>query len=184
MKPNEKRTQNLYNTLYYSGNVEEEFEQIIENCERTRCKYKDPNFYPQKNLIEEDKELLKDHEWRRLEDQYSTPLFENVKAESIKQGSLGDCYFVVGLIYASHDIDLVKSLFHPKSSLKHGVVLVYFWFLGERIPVIVDTQIAYYNKSSITPSFSHPRTNEDSGWFVLVEKAYAKACGGLSLIHI
>ena len=43
MKPNEKRTQNLYKTLYYSGNVEEEFENIMKECERKMAKYTDPN---------------------------------------------------------------------------------------------------------------------------------------------
>lgn len=183
MKPNEKRTQNLYKTLYYSGSVEEEFENIIKECERKMAKYTDPNFYPQKSIIEEDREKLNESEWRRLERQYPINIFDNISPEGIKQGSLADCYFVVSLIYASHDINMVKSFFHPKSSLKYGVVLVYFWFLGERIPVIIDTQVAYANKNSEFPLFCHPRTNFDSCWFVLVEKAYAKACGGYSFIQ-
>ena len=183
MKLKEKRTQNLYDTLLHSGHIEEQFENIINECKRNGIKYKDPDFYPQKIINSEDEKKLKDHEWRRLEDQYPISLFENINPESIIQGELGDCYFITGLIYASHYKDLVKTLFHHKSSLKYGVVLVYFWYLGERIPVIVDTQVAYSNKCTSIPLFSRPRTNDDSCWFVLVEKAYAKACGGYSVIQ-
>ena len=177
MKPGGDRTEILFKTLLDSADVEEQFENIINECQKNKTKYKDPEFYPQKSLTDEDAIELRDCEWRRIEDQYPT-LFDNISPESVKQGNLGDCYFIISLIYASRHKDLVKLLFHPKSSLQYGVVLVYFWYLGEKIPVIVDTQVAYENSESENPFFSHPRTNEDSCWFVLVEKAYAKACGG------
>ncbi|KAK8841476.1 hypothetical protein M9Y10_027095 [Tritrichomonas musculus] len=182
MKLCTKRTQTLFETLQKSGNVEMQFEKIIEDCKRKKKKYKDPEFYPQKSMNEEDIKELSVHEWRRIEDQYPNDLFENISPESVKQGKLGDCYLVIGLIYASQHKELVKSLFHPKSSLQYGVVLVYFWFLNEKVPVIVDTQVAYEDSTSTHPLFCHPRNNDDSCWFVLVEKAFAKACGGYSSI--
>lgn len=176
------RSQILFKTLYYSGNVEDQFEQIIEDCQRKNIKYKDPDFYPQKSLIEEDKELFREHEWRRIEDQYPSNIYENISTESIQQGKLGDCYLIVSFIYASQHPELIRTLFHPKSSLQYGCVLVYFYFLGERLPVIIDTQIAYQDSYSKNPLFSHPKTNNDSCWFVLIEKAFAKACGGYKYI--
>lgn len=172
MCSDEKRTINLMKTLLKSDGIEEKFEKIIDNCTKNNIKYTDPDFYPQKSIKELDKAQLGEHEWRRIEDQYPN-LYDNVSPKSIIQGNLGDCYFIVSMIYASHYKKLVKSLFHPESSLKYGCVLVYFHYLGEKIPVIIDTQVAYRNSSSENPIFSHPRTNNDSCWFVLVEKAFA-----------
>ena len=177
MNSQKNRTQYLFKTLSNSSNTIKQFEKIIENCKKMNIKYEDPDLYPQKDILKEDEEIIKETIWKRVEDQYQSNLFDNISPESIMQGSLGDCYFVVALIYASHSTDLVKYLFHPKSSLQYGCVLIYFWFLGYRIPVIIDTQVPYRLHSS-RPAFCHPRSNEDSCWFVLVEKAFAKACGG------
>ena len=181
MKSSQNRAQTLYNALLESGDVEKRFEKIIDECSNNNKKYKDPDFYPQKDIASCDREKLKECDWRYIEEQYPN-LFENIAPESIIQGNLGDCYFVVALIYASHHKNLVRTLFHPKSSLKYGCVLVYFHYLGEKIPVIIDTQVAYQSKFSTNPLFSYPRTKDDSCWFVLVEKAFAKACGSYSSI--
>ncbi|KAK8876324.1 hypothetical protein M9Y10_006522 [Tritrichomonas musculus] len=176
------RAVNLMETLQKSGDVVEKFENIIEECKNKKIKYVDPDFYPQKNIIDNDKTILEEHDWRRIEDQYHI-LFENISPEGVTQGKLGDCYFIASLIYTARNKNFVKSLFHPKSSLEYGVALVYFNFLGEKIPVIVDTQVPYYPQNTTSPLFSSPRTNEDSCWFVLVEKAFAKACGGYCFIE-
>ena len=179
------RTQLFYNALINSGGIESKFENIIDECSRKNKKYKDPEFYPHKNLTKEDENKFEEHEWRRIEDQYPNNLFDNISPQSIQQGTLGDCYFIISLIYVANHIELVKSLFHPKSSLKYGCVLVYFLYLGEKIPVIIDTQIAYKNSNSDHPLFSYPRSTNDSCWFVLVEKAYAEAIHQLNQeLHI
>lgn len=172
------RTQNLMKTLLNSGNIIEKFENIIKECEIKKMKYIDDEFYPQKSIIKEDQKLLDQHEWKRIEDQFPSNLFDNITPENIRQGCLTDCYFIVALIYAAQNIEDVKLFFHPKSSLKFGCVLVYFCFLGEKIPVIVDTLIPYKRSKSNVPLLSHPRSKKDSCWFALVEKAFAKACGG------
>lgn len=182
MLNDEGRTENLMKTLFNSGDIEDKFEKIIETCRKNKLKYSDPEFYPHIAIPEYDKEILQNHEWRRIETQYSINIFDNISPESIEQGTLGDCYFVVSLIYAAQKEENVKYLFHPKSSLEYGCVLVYFWFLGERIPVIIDTLIAYNDRASKVPLFSHPKDNNSSCWFSLVEKAFAKACGGYKFI--
>ena len=180
------RTVNLMQTLLKSGDVVENFEKIIEECKAKKVKYVDNDFYPQKNISEQDKTILEEHEWKRIEEQYPN-LFDNIAPGGVRQGKLGDCYFIASLIYVAHNKELVKYLFHPKSSLELGCVLIYFHFLGERIPVIVDTLIPYPSADSkyvsTEPMFSRPKTNDDSCWFVLVEKAFAKACGGYFFIE-
>lgn len=178
-----QRLYNLKRLLERSSNTEEQFEANLGKCERENTKFVDLTFYPTKKFVDEDRTIFEEPDWRRIEDQYKSDLFENVSPHGIQQGKLGDCYFISSLIYVSKNINNVKSLFHPKSSLQHGIVLIYFYLLGERIPVIVDTQIAYPTNKSREPLFSKPRTNSDSCWFVLVEKAFAKACGGYKFIE-
>ena len=71
------RAVNLMETLQKSGDVVEKFENIIEECKNKKIKYVDPDFYPQKNIIDNDKTILEEHDWRRIEDQYHI-LFENI----------------------------------------------------------------------------------------------------------
>lgn len=170
-----QRTINLMNFYLKSENTEEEFKRIIEKCQNSNTKYTDPNFYPQIEIKKEDETILGSHQWLRAEDYYSN-LYENVKSDTICQGQIGDCYLITAMIYLAQNPDLIKDVIHPKSSLKYGCILIYFYFLGHRIPVIVETQIPF-NTNAMRPIFSKPRSNEDSCWFIFIEKAFAKACG-------
>ncbi|OHT05787.1 hypothetical protein TRFO_26383 [Tritrichomonas foetus] len=176
------RTINLMKTLQSSGDTVTKFEETIKKFQKDGKKYIDPDFYPNQSYTDADKEILEEHIWKRVEEQYNSDLFYNINPDSIVQGRLGTCYFIAALIYAAHKPELVKALFHPLSSLEVGCVLVYFNFLGEKLPVIVDTQIPY-DVTGTTPLFSRPRDNSESPWVSLVEKAFAKACGAFSIIE-
>lgn len=180
----EKRNKLLMNYLLKTDVTEKKFEEIIEKCSNSKTKYVDPDFYPQKEVTI-DKPVLKEHQWKRIEDYYPN-LFDNITQDSIAQGELGDCYFICALIYIAKDKDLVKTIFHPKSSLEYGCVLVYFQFMGVKLPVIVDTQMPFDLENSgydpTIPKFSRPKAKEDPCWFVLLEKAFAKLCGSYKAI--
>ena len=177
---NEERTINLMKYYKNSSNVVQHFEDIISNCKKDGSKFVDSEFYPQIKIKDCDVECLGDHEWVRIEKFYKGNLLENIHSSTICQGDIGDCYFISGLIYLAKFPDQVKNLFHPSSSLKYGCALVYFNFMGEKLPVIVDTQIPFRDNK---PLFSRPLNANDSPWFCLVEKAFAKACGGYKMIE-
>ena len=119
------KTQKIYNALLGSSDIESKFELIIDECKKKHRKFIDPEFYPQKMLTEEDQSIFQECQWGRIEGQYPSNLFNNISPKSIHQGSLCDCYFIISLMYISNHVELVKSLFHPKSSLKYGCVLIY-----------------------------------------------------------
>ncbi|OHT08670.1 hypothetical protein TRFO_22760 [Tritrichomonas foetus] len=172
----ENRSISLFKQLQNSVNIEKQFELIIEKCKKEKKKYVDPDFYPSIFVNENDRPYLEMAEWKRVEEFYNTNLFEDINPEIIGQGILGDCYFVSALIYLSQFPNLVKAMFHPKSDLSHGVVCIYFYILGEKLPVIVDTQLPF---DSDSPIFTHPRIEgKNPAWFSLIEKAFAKACNG------
>lgn len=177
-----ERNNHLFKQLFEQSNAEQQIFTFLSDCQKNQKKFVDPFFYPELNPNEEDEKLLESAEWKRVEDEYpDQQLFDNVTSGNIGQGNLSDCYLITALIYLSHYPDTVKQLFHPKSSLKDGIVVVNFVIMGELFPVIVDTQLPFTNGK---PIFA--RSNKDHlspAWFALIEKAYAKACGGYSKIQ-
>ena len=187
------RSMTIFSKLKNSLGIKEEFEDILLKCTNAKAKFYDTEFYPSIQLTESDNRILHNVEWKYVEDVYSNNnLFDEISPNQIGQGNLNDCYLIAALIYVSHYPDLVKALFHPKSSLEHGIVLVYFKIMGETLPVIVDTRLPFKADDSSKkgknknqrPIFSYSRSNGKSpAWFALIEKAYAKLCGGFSAIE-
>lgn len=181
----------LFNKLQNSMGIENEFENILAKCEKGKAKFCDSDFYPSTLPTDADNELLQGTEWKYVKDVYSNKnLFDNVSPNHIGQGNLNDCYLITALIYISHYPNLVKSIFHPKSNLEHGIALVYFKIMGENLPIIIDTRLPF--KADISksknknpqPLFAYSRVDGCSpAWFALIEKAYAKACGGFKAIE-
>ena len=177
----DSRSIKIFKFLQSCKDTEEEFNQIIETCKKNHTKYVDPDFYPQIEVSKDDKTYLEMATWKRVEEEYDPNFLKDIDPDMIGQGILGDCYFVAALIYLAHYPDLVKAMFHPKSDLSLGVVMVYFHVLGEKMPVIIDTQLPF---DADSPIFSHPRVaNHNPAWFALIEKAFAKASGGYFVIE-
>lgn len=189
------RSITLFSKLQNSTNVEKEFEDKLAKCIQKKKKYVDKNFYPTVTPNDEDRTILKDAEWKYVEEVYSNNnLFDEILPNQIGQGSLGDCYLIAALIYLAHFPGRIKTIFHPKSSLEHGIVLIYFHVMGQTLPVIVDTRLPFITEYSekdgdkknpkFKPLFAYSRNDDYSpAWFALIEKAYAKICGGYAEIE-
>lgn len=177
----------LFDKLQHSARVEKEFENKLAECISKKQKYIDTDFYPTLPPKGDDNRILQNAEWKYVEEVYNNNnLFDSILPSQIGQGSLGDCYLIAALIYLAKFPEHVRALYHPKSSLEHGIVLIYFKIMGESLPVIVDTRLPFikdYTKDGkdgkLKPLFACSRNNEFSpAWFALIEKAYVKACGG------
>ena len=159
----------------------EQIDSIIEQCKKVNGKFADQSFYPKKPPQEKE-DFFKDVKWAYADKYLNADLFENITENSIAQGALGDCYLLAALSdISAKGPECVKKLFHPSSSIKYGVVVVYFYAMGTRVPVMIDTQLPFKigTRESV---FSHPNETKDSYWFCLVEKAYAKLKGSFSAI--
>lgn len=154
-------------------------DQILAKYKKTGEKFVDNNFHPQKKINEKYPNLLHGVSWHRIDAMLKSPLYENVYADSICQGILGDCYLLSALSRLCMQPEFVRAIFDPRSSIEAGVVIVYFYTSRRKVPVIIDTLIPF-KRGTRTPVFAHPKNTTDSYWFVLVEKAYSKLFGSYS----
>ena len=157
----------------------ESIDQILLKYKTTRQKFVDQNFHPQKKIIEKYPNLLHGVSWQRIDAMLKSPLYENVYADSICQGILGDCYLLSALSRLCMQPELVRAIFDPRSSIEAGAVIVYFYTSKRKVPVLIDTFVPF-KRGTRTPVFAHPKNTTDSYWFVLVEKAYSKLFGSYS----
>lgn len=166
------------------------------NFKRIGTVFEDHDFHPFKK-IDEPKlniDLQDEVEWRRIDEVFKGALFDEnlININYIKQGSIGDCYFITALSCISKEPKLILNLFdkapnyilgiEPQSiNLKCGIVAIYFHVFGIKIRVIIDTLIPFY-KGTNKPVFGNLSDPNMSPWFLLVEKAYAKLLGSYSNI--
>lgn len=185
----------LFNRLQNSVGIEKEFEDKLAECIKNKKKYVDNDFYPTLPPNADDSPILQNAEWKYIDEVYPNKnLFDSILPSEIGQGKLGDCYLISALIYIAQFPDRVKALYNPKSSIEHGIVLIYLQVLGESLPILVDTRLPFITESTVDksgkniekkkPLFACSRNDAISpAWFALIEKAYAKACGGFHEIE-
>ena len=101
----------------------------------------------------------------------------NIEPNDIKQGALGDCYFLSSLSVISERPDRISNLFVTKEVNKHGLFAVNMTKNGEKVQVLVDSNIPCLNGK---PVFSSANGNEL--WVIILEKAWAKLHGSYERI--
>ena len=101
-----------------------------------------------------------------------TQIFEgNIEPSDIKQGALGDCYFLSALSALAEQPDNIKRLFETKTyDKKRGLFDVWLCIDGEFIHIVLDDYFPVIHKQ---PAFSKGQGKEL--WVLILEKAYAKA---------
>lgn len=122
--------------------------------------------YPYKKIIH----------WRRPKDFMSgTPkvFADDIDPNDIKQGFLGNCWFLCAVACLAERPAMVKRLFITKEYNNEGIYKLRICKNGEWVEVTVDDYFpCYYNAG---PMFAH--SNGDELWVLLLEKAYAKLHG-------
>ncbi|KAL4468366.1 hypothetical protein ABPG72_012260 [Tetrahymena utriculariae] len=99
-------------------------------------------------------------------------LFDTIEPNDIKQGILGDCYFLSSLSSLAEREMLIKRLFETKTYQENGLYAIWLNIEGEWRCIVVDDHIPCKKKQ---PAFT--RSNGNELWVLLLEKAYAKAYG-------
>jgi calpain-15 len=98
---------------------------------------------------------------------------DNVEPNDIKQGLLGDCYFLSALSVLSEQSELVMRLFHTRECTPQGIFCVWLNAHGEWQSIVIDDQFPCSDLNS--PAFS--RAHGEELWVMIMEKAYAKMYG-------
>jgi calpain-15 len=116
--------------------------------------------------------------WRRASDIYRTKAFcifnKDIGPGDIKQGELGDCYFLSVLSVLAEKPHLIQRLFLTPTINKNGCYSVFLCESGEWINITVDDYLPTSVETG-KPAFSHPKSKEI--WVPIIEKAFAKLYG-------
>ena len=170
---------NLYELSKNSANVISQYKQIIDECREKKTKFSDTEFYPQIEVQKQDKNILKNVNWRRAEEEWGHNIMKNVNEFDICQGELSDCFLISAFCQIAKNKNKVNQLFVEPVDVSTGCVCVKFQIFERPVYVIVDTYVPFVEDS---PRFSHPREKGKSYWFALVEKAYCKFLGNCHAI--
>ena len=104
-------------------------------------------------------------------------LFEtSISVDDIKQGGLGDCYFLSSVSALSQYPQIIDGLFKTEGVREDGFYEIILYIDGKPQIVIIDDYIPVYKKNTRQPYFARPNGNEI--WVMLIEKAWAKVNGG------
>ncbi|EFP02653.1 CRE-CLP-4 protein [Caenorhabditis remanei] len=156
-----------------------DFETEREKCLRNKTLFEDPEFPataaslyyrtpPRERII-----------WKRPGEIIANPqlITQGESRFDVKQGALGDCWFLAALA----NITLYDALFYrivpPNQSFTEnyaGIFHFQFWHYGKWVDVVVDDRLPTVNNKLY---YLHSADNTEF-WSALVEKAYAKLHGG------
>eukprot|EP01080_Neovahlkampfia_damariscottae_P001745 gene1745-514_t len=166
---------------------EQSLKDIILDCQKNDKLFVDPHFPPNETSLFKDKfnpTPLKDQfgveipvVWKRpWEYCPQEPFFFSGKCTpgDIKQGSLGDCWFVCAASIVAKRTDLLENLFVSTEFGEFGVYACRFYKNGWKT-VIVDDYIPC-NAYTGYPIYSQ-NLNHSEIWVSILEKAYAKLHG-------
>jgi len=115
---------------------------------------------------------------RRLGDPTEAVLFDQVKPQDIRQGSLGDCWLMSVLSCLAAQPSRIKRLFNTKHLTDDGKYEISLFDLDKKAweQVVIDEYIpCKLVKGEPKASYAQPVGEEL--WVLLMEKAIAKFCG-------
>lgn len=170
---------------------------MVEVCQNKKIKYTDDSFPPSKKSlindwndpsddIQEKVDEWGDMEWIRAseieelnDDEGTLAVFQNdVTPSDIKQGLLGDCYFLSILSALAEVPERIIKLFITDRTNEYGCYAVVVKKNGEAKEVVVDD---FFPCLDGEPCFSKANGNEL--WVLILEKVWAKLHGSYERIE-
>ena len=104
---------------------------------------------------------------------------ETIEMDDVKQGQLGDCYFLSSVANLCKFPSLIMKLFKTKQTNPDGFYEIILFIDGKPQIVIVDDYLPV-EKRYKRPVYAQSKGNEI--WVMLLEKAWAKVNGGYANI--
>jgi len=155
----------------------------VQEVLKSNKQFKDPHFKAEESsLFNSKKSKLtssEQKEWKALKWQRPNEFFGSFKvfeakieASDIKQGDLGNCYFLSALAALTEFPQFIRKVFSTPEPNEVGCYEVSFCLNGEQIAVAIDD---FFPCKDDKPAFSQCNGNEI--WVLILEKAWAKVCG-------
>ena len=104
---------------------------------------------------------------------------EKIEMDDVKQGQLGDCYFLSSVANLCKFPGLIRKLFKTSTTNKDGFYEIILIIDGKPQIVIVDDYLPALKRTK-RPVYAQSKGNEI--WVMLLEKAWAKVNGGYANI--
>lgn len=91
----------------------------------------------------EQRERMKDYSWKRLSNIYQDcKVFSaGITPNDIKQGGLGNCYYLSVLSAMAEFPERIEACFHTKEPNSAGIYLMFLYVNGAVTPIIVDDYV-------------------------------------------
>ncbi|XP_044003941.1 uncharacterized protein LOC122849315 [Aphidius gifuensis] len=169
--------ENVQLTEYKNGDIielqQQDFIYLIKQFLLADKLFKDYQF------AEESFSLIENQVLRRPIEIVGDPVFYSTdnKKFHVKQGNLGDCWFIVALVHLQNHKDLFNFIVNPNTQnfdddSYAGIFHFRFWQGGIWVDVVIDDRLAFNTQDKKLVYASSGFNNEF--WPALVEKAYAK----------
>jgi hypothetical protein len=172
--------------------IQDQIQKIIQICADNDALFGDSEFPAEDSSLYNDPSAPPDYamdmpavEWKRPqeilpENEEPRMYRDSMSPGDIKQGALGDCWFLGSLLIQSTNPELLNNLI-VYDGIQYGFAVFQFFKNGKWQYVIVDTRIPY-NSQSKTPLYGHCADITEF-WVPLMEKAYAKLHGAYEMLH-
>jgi calpain-15 len=156
---------------------EENYTDIIKSGEP----FKDENFLPDSSslfnpnftkLSSGEMKTWKKFTWKRAPEHFKGEefsVFHGIEPNDIKQGNLGNCYFLSALSSMAEFPQRIKDIFPIHKVNSAGCYPMNLCVNGQFIIIIVDDYFPYDPLNEV-PAFS--KANENELWVLLLEKAW------------
>ncbi|XP_005105403.1 calpain-A [Aplysia californica] len=169
--------------------TEKGYEEICQSLSPNNL-FEDPDFPANDSALYLDPKRYRDSkiEWMRpqeiLGDGNEAELITNgVTRDDIKQGILGDCWFLSSCAAVSRRDQLVTKIIPANQVLSgpmyNGLIRFNFWRFGEWVMVVIDDRLPTVKKKLIYGQSKDPK----EFWVALMEKAYAKLHGSYEALE-
>ena len=161
----------------------DKLEKLLQYCKQNGILFVDKEFPPEKASLclspphPEYNGQFDKIVWKRAaelfgEGQYD--IFKGITPSDIRQGALGNCYFLCALASLAEQPELIKRLFDIQVVNEFGVHSVWLNINGNWQSFLLDEYFpSVQTRNGFDLSFS--KTDQKELWVILLEKAYAKA---------
>lgn len=119
--------------------------------------------------------------WSRLKDVfpakdgYSLWGSEGVRPDDIKQGQIGNCWFLSGAAAVAEQPERLQSVFLNQELSSEGIYGLQMYALGVPVTITIDDNVPLWDSTTMTLFANIGK--DKSLWAPLLEKAFAKMHG-------
>ncbi len=161
------------------------YEKLMLYCDQNSILFVDSKFPPEKKSLVSNSSNT-DYQgqfdaiaWKRSTELFGEgqfKMYQGISPCDIRQGALGNCYFLCSLSSLAEQPDLIKRLFVSQDVNEYGAYAVWLNVNGAWKMFILDD---YFPSSNDNGPFelAFSKTDHKELWVILLEKAYAKAYG-------